>query len=298
MTYEDTLTSPPVPVLPADGASAMGNLVDHTVRNVALRWESMEGVNGYEWECSFNNDFTADSVVFGDSTSGSSVHLPALEPATTYFWRVRASSPALSPWSERQSFTTVMDIEPVTLRPESPAPGATGVPLKPVFQWTAVVGAEAYELLIATDADMADPIIDRTGQNALAGNAWQCDVSLDYATTYFWKVRAVNATTSTAWGTLGVFTTEAAPPSPETPTVLDNEIVGRPANLDTVPVISNPATAQIGPTPTMNGTVAPNLNEQPGLSNWIIYLIGGLLTAVILTLIVVLVMVIKLRRIT
>jgi hypothetical protein len=191
-----------------------------------------------------------------------------------------------------------MDIEPVTLRPESPAPGATGVPLKPVFQWTAVVGAEAYELLIATDADMADPIIDRTGQNALAGNAWQCDVSLDYATTYFWKVRAVNATTSTAWGTLGVFTTEAAPPSPETPTVLDNEIVGRPANLDTVPVISNPATAQIGPTPTMNGTVAPNLNEQPGLSNWIIYLIGGLLTAVILTLIVVLVMVIKLRRIT
>ena len=300
MTYNDTLTAPPVPVLPTDGASALGNLVDHTVRNITLHWETMDGATGYEWECSYEDDFTADSLAFGDSTSGSSVHLPALDPATTYFWHVRVSSPALSPWSERQSFTTVMDTELVTMQPESPTVGAAGVPVKPVFQWTAIIGAEAYELVVATDADMADPVINRTDENALAGNAWQCDISLDYATTYYWKVRAFNADTSSPWSTTGVFTTMDAPLSPETPeatTPLDHEIVGRPAGLDTVPLTSNPAPAQMGPTPAVNVTVIPNLNVLPGLPNWVFYLIGGLLAAVILTLIVVLTIVIKIKRI-
>jgi hypothetical protein len=194
-----------------------------------------------------------------------------------------------------------MDTEPVTMQPESPTIGATGVPVKPVFQWTAVIGAEAYELVVATDAAMADPAIARTDENAIAGNAWQCDVSLDYATTYYWKVRAINATTRSPWSTIGVFTTGDAPLSPETPpatTAPDHEIVGRPANLDTVPLTPNPTPAPMEPAPAVNVTVIPNPSVLPGIPNWVFYLISGLLAAVILTLIVVLMIVIKIKRAT
>jgi photosystem II stability/assembly factor-like uncharacterized protein len=298
MTYEDTLTVPPVPVAPDDGASAAGNLIDHGVRNISLDWEALQGATRYEWECSYNDTFTADSVAFGDSTSGSSVRLPALEPATTYHWRVRATSPTLSPWSEKRSFTTVMDTEPITFRPESPVPGATGVPVKPLFQWTAVVGAEAYELLVATDASMENPVIARTGEAALTGNAWQCDVALDYATTYYWKVRAISAVTSSVWSTLGIFTTEEAPLSPETPAA-DHEVVGMPANLDTAPPTPTltPAQMEPVPTPSVNGTVTPNLSKVPGIPDWIIYFIGILLSIIVLSLVVILVMVVKLKRV-
>ncbi len=300
MTYNDTLTAPPVLASPDDGASAMGNLVDHTVRNISLDWETMDGATGYAWEYSYDDTFTADSDTFGDSTSASSVRLPALEPATTYHWRVRASSPSLSPWSEKRSFTTIMDTETITLRPESPTAGATGVPVKPVFQWTAVIGAEAYELLVATNAEMHEPVITRTDENALAANVWQCDMSLDYATTYYWRVRATNASTSSAWSTTGVFTTEDAPLNQETlqenpPPTMDHEapVIGSLAEI--------PAPAQIEPTPTpapsVNGIIMPDLSELPGVPDWVIYLIGGLLGTVILALIVVLVMVVKIRRV-
>jgi hypothetical protein len=192
-----------------------------------------------------------------------------------------------------------MDTEAVTLRPERPAIGATGVPLKPVFQWTAVIGATAYELLVATNVNMDNPVISRTGEDAITGNAWQCDISLDYATTYYWKVRAINASTSSAWSTTGVFTTEEAPPPEETPTPTPEGVV---AEIMLPPANTTPAQVESPPTPTLavNIITVPDLGATPdaffGMPEWAIYLIGGLLGTVILALIVVLVMVIKLKR--
>ena len=298
MIYNDTLTAPVIITSPEDGAAALGSLVTHTVRGITLDWEPAAGATSYEWECDYNDDFTSVSGVFGDSTSGTSVRLPALEPATTYHWRVRVSSPALSPWSERRSFTTIMDTEAVTLRPESPAAGATGVAVKPVFQWTAVIGATAYELLIGTDPAVDAPVFSRTGEYAIAGNVWHCDVSLDYATTYYWKVRATNASTSSAWSTTGVFTTEEAPV--ETPTPLTDHETPL-----IQPEADNPAEGQVAalPAPTLfvESAATPESSETPdvfsGVPDWVVYLIGALLGTVILALMVVLVMVIKIKRV-
>jgi photosystem II stability/assembly factor-like uncharacterized protein len=301
MTYNDTLTAPPVLLAPDDVASALGNLIDHTVRNINLDWQTMDGASGYEWECDYSDDFTSVSGIFCDSTSASSVRLPALEPATTYHWRVRVSSPTLSPWSEKRSFTTVMDTEAITLRPESPAAGATGVPIKPVFQWTAVIGATAYELLVATNVNMDNPVIAKMGEDAIAGNVWYCEINLDYATTYYWRIRAINANTSSTWSTTGVFTTEAAPPPEETPAPTPEgevaEITPPPNNPTLTRMVSPPT-----PTLSVNDVAVPELSETPdadafsGVPEWIIYLIGGLLGTVFLALIVVLVTVIKLKR--
>ena len=117
----------------------------------------------------------------------------------------------LSPWSDKWSFTTSLDTEAIALRLESPAAGASGVPVKPVFQWTAVAGADAYELLVSTDANFANPSIIKKDDYALSATAWQCDLSLNYDTTYYWKVRAISASTRSAWSAVGAFTTESPP---------------------------------------------------------------------------------------
>ena len=80
---------------------------------------------------------------------GSSTQLPELEPATTYYWRVRANEPVLSPWSDKWSFTTALGTETVAPQLLSPEAGATGMPLKPLFQWGATAGAESYELMVS-----------------------------------------------------------------------------------------------------------------------------------------------------
>jgi photosystem II stability/assembly factor-like uncharacterized protein len=304
MAFHDTLTAPVELVSPEPESAAVGNLIDHTVRNVTLDWEPVDGANTYEWECGYSDDFTAIPGEFGDIASASSTRLPALEPATTYHWRVRVSSPALGPWSEKRTFTTVMDTESITLRPESPAAGATGVPLKPFFQWTAVLGAEAYELLVFTDAGFSNQVIAMTGPSALPGNVWQCDISLDYATTYYWKVRAINSSTYSAWSTTGVFTTEAAPVETDTAGAPTNHEVAitphAPNPIGTV--AANPApTALLPPSPSdsgANGIIVPPLSELSGLPSWILFVIGGLLSIIVLALGVILVIVLKIKRIT
>jgi photosystem II stability/assembly factor-like uncharacterized protein len=305
MTFDDTLTEPVRLVSPEPGAAGAGNLVDHTVRNINLDWETTEGATDYQWECGYSDDFSDQPGEFGDSTSASSVRLPALDPATTYHWRVRASRPALSPWSEKRSFTTAMDTEGITLRPESPTAGAAGVPRQPVFQWTAVLGADAYELSVFSDAELTDMVIVMTGENAIPGNVWSCNTSLDYATTYYWRVRAVNASTYSAWSTTGVFTTEMAPEATENTGPPTGQVASiAPENTGTIKPLAASSTpaAQEPPAPppatNINGGLVPTFGHPVEVSAWIIYFIGGLLTIVILALLVVLVIVLKIRRIT
>jgi hypothetical protein len=301
MTFADTLTLPPVLLSPERAASAIGELIDHTVRDIALDWETMDGATSYEWECSFDDDFSSGHDKITDTTTATSVRLPALEPATTYHWRVRASGPAYSPWSEKRSFTTVMDIEAVALKPEIPAPGATGVERKPVFQWTAVVGARAYELLVATDAEMNNRVFARMDAEALPANVWPCEVNLEYATTYYWKVRAVGVDTRSAWSTTGVFTTAPfAPPtaSPEkTPLSVQDQEVANPTSIyGTVAALAATPPPAASRTVVTDGLAVPNFSELSALPGWILYLVGILLSIIILTLLIILVIVVRIKR--
>ncbi|OGN94537.1 MAG: hypothetical protein A2Y89_07645 [Chloroflexi bacterium RBG_13_51_18] len=302
MTYYDTLTSPAVQISPENQTPGIGSLVDHTVRNITIDWETMDGATNYEWQCTYNTDFSTIPASLNGTTSASSVRLPALEPATTYHWRVRACAPVFSPWSAKRSFTTSMDTEGVNLLPEMPAAGAEGVSIKPVFQWSAVIGAEAYELLVATDADFTHPVILKINEYALTANAWQCDVSLDYATTYYWKIRATTASTSSAWSSASVFITESEPIIAETPPAEEPETT--PTFNDTLMSLSALDGVQsfpAGTSPVQSVPVPPPvpttiINQMPDIPGWLIYFIGGLLGIVFLSLMIVLVVVLKIKR--
>jgi hypothetical protein len=307
MAYHDTLTVPVIQSAPENGISGVGRLDDNEVMDITIDWETLDGATSYEWQCANNRDFSPIPNGLEGTVTGSSVRLPALEPAAVYYWRARAKTPALSPWSEVWSFTTGLGTQVIELQPESPAAGATGAPLKPVFQWTAVIGASAYELLVSADADFEHPVIIKENTYALPSNVWECDVSLDYGTTYYWKVRAVTASTHSVWSATGIFTTLPIPLEEdytnETPQIrlLDNpnpvttlapELITSPQSSATTQP-SLPTSASPAVTTTIITTVALPAPEIP---QWVIYFIGGLLATVILALFVILAAVLKTKR--
>jgi hypothetical protein len=311
MTYTDTLVAPPAQVSPQNEAPAVGSLTDHAIRNITIDWETVDGATSYDWQCCRDTDFSSIPAGFEDTTSASYARLPTLEPATTYYWRVRVSAPAFSPWSPKWLFTTSMDTEVVTLKAETPAAGAKEVPVKPVFQWTAVIGADAYELLVATDADFTHPVIAKINDYVLKTNAWLCDVSLDYETTYYWKVRAATPVTRSAWSSAGVFTTESPPPltadeaTPTatltpTPQVFQDSIAAFTPSKNTLTAPAVPSPEQSSPpsptTPASSPIQIPALSQLPDMPVWIVFLIGGLFSIVILALIIVLTVVLKIKR--
>ncbi|MDI6815104.1 MAG: hypothetical protein QMC90_03380 [Dehalococcoidales bacterium] len=259
MTYTDSLTQPITLTSPSNKAPGIGTIINYTISNVTLDWEVLSGATSYKWQLDYEANFSTVPAGFEGDTKATSARLPSLEPATTYYWRVRATEPVLSPWSATWSFTTALGSSGTAPELYSPKAGASKVELKPVFQWSAIAGADSYELLVSTDASFANPIIIKIDAYALPSTAWQCDINLDYDTTYYWKVRGISPTTRSAWSAVGAFTTGPLPSPP--------------------PELSPP----------------PAPPAQPTTPDWIIYLVGGLLLTIILQLITMLALVVRIR---
>jgi len=213
MTYIDSLTEPVALTSPQDKAQGTGTIVNHTISNVTLDWEVAEGATEYQWQLDHEKDFSSVPAGFEGNPEASQTNLPALEPATTYYWRVRATEPVLSPWSAKWSFTTSLGSEITAPTLYTPEAGTSGIPLKPIFQWSAISGADSYELLVSTDADFGNPSIKKVGDDALATTAWECDLSLNHDTTYYWKVRARGSDSYSAWSAVSAFTTKSPAPT-------------------------------------------------------------------------------------
>ncbi|MFH1652267.1 MAG: hypothetical protein ABID87_09250 [Chloroflexota bacterium] len=310
VTFVDSLTGPCLPNTPESHTLGLGAVTDHVIRNARLDWDTLPDATSYQWQLDYDTDFSSVPSGFEGTTKATSVRLPNLTPDTTYYWRVRACEPVLSPWSEKWSFTTSLETTPIDLKLESPAPGATDVPANPVFQWNAVAGADAYELLVATDIGFSSPSVIRAGNYALGNTAWQCEVDLKPETTYYWKVRAVTNENPSAWSASGAFTTASSPlpvvpasPLPETgplpPPAVTNHASPEIITPQNLPGQERP----LLPPPPPNPPPMPLAPAAPGtqiieatVPVWIVYIIGGLLAAIILLLALALLLVLNIRR--
>lgn len=90
------------------------------------------------------------------------------------------------------------------------------MPIRPTFAWNPADRATGYEFVLSKDSQFSDVVVALTGADALSTTVWACSQDLEYNTTYFWRVRAISATSQSRWG-VGVFTTGAAPETPPQP---------------------------------------------------------------------------------
>ncbi len=281
MTYIDSLSRPVVLRSPDNKAPGID------INNVILNWASLKGATEYTWQLDYETNFSTVPEGFEDNTGATSARLSTLELATKYYWRVRATKPVVSPWSAKWSFTTILG--GTTVAPEllSPKAGADGELLKPVFQWSAIAGADRYELLVSSDISFIDRSIEKINAQALPATAWQSDISLDYNTTYYWKVRARNPNSYSIWSAVGAFTIQSPPepsPTPETPAP-EPSLQPEPTTDSSPPEPPPEPSPELLPI-TESPPSEPEPSEAPliqlNVPNWAIYLVVALLLTLVL----------------
>ncbi len=216
--FRDTLCKiGPAPVSPGMGEVIIIDSAGH-IDSLTLQWQELAGAR--EYEAAIYADAGATQKLWSGTTAYTNIvategsNPVTLYSGTTYYWRVRATQPVESPWSELKPFASPLGVaqwsplaEPTGV---SPLAGASDVPIRPAFSWTASTGATGYEFVLAKDSGFTQVVAEFSGADALTSTAWNCDIDLDYATSYFWRVRAISADSHSPWG-VNTFTTEAAP---------------------------------------------------------------------------------------
>jgi predicted phage tail protein len=86
----------------------------------------------------------------------------------------------------------------------SPADEATDIPADSTLNWEAAELADSYRVQVATDDQFSETVAD---EEEITGTEFQFD-GLDYETTYYWRVRAVNEAGESDWSEVWSFTTE------------------------------------------------------------------------------------------
>lgn len=88
-----------------------------------------------------------------------------------------------------------------------PGDGANEESLVPTFTWDEANNADTYTLLVATDANFANIVVNQTGLTTMS---YSYNGVLNSDSTYYWRVQSVNETT-TALSDVRSFTTRHAP---------------------------------------------------------------------------------------
>jgi photosystem II stability/assembly factor-like uncharacterized protein/fibronectin type 3 domain-containing protein/sugar lactone lactonase YvrE len=181
-TFRTIIEAPAVPVHVSP---------DTTSTNVptlaSLTWRSSARASSYRLQVSLFQNFGV-TVIDQAGLADTVQTVGPLSNDTTYYWRVSAtnaggSSAFSAPWR----FRTIV-AAPNAPSLASPLDGTVDQPVGMTFSWSSVSGATSYRLEVSTSADFStlffvDSTITGTSRN----------VTLNYLTEYFWRVRAQNA---------------------------------------------------------------------------------------------------------
>lgn len=182
---------------------APGNDAVNVSPSFTLQWLDVQGADNYRLHLSQSADFETniiDRLIPVTSFSTSQL----LDFSRQYFWRVRAENTAgESPWSEVWSYTTIIERpEPATL--SVPGNNEGQVNITPVLSWEAAERAASYRVEISTEEDFSVlPIQGTSSQTSFTAPA-----PLEFATIYYWRIKAVNIGGESDWSPINTFTTE------------------------------------------------------------------------------------------
>ncbi len=218
--------SAPEPVAPSGGATVVadGRDVVLIVANATTN-----GVRPLSYTFDVGTDATFGTLAFSRAgvapgeNGRTSVAVSGLEVGRTYHWRARALDGAnTGPYSEPRQFATVPPLTiaaPVPLDPTDMVRVTTRQPTLRTRNATRTgqAGPITYEFHVATSSGFASLAAsveqaEQTSQTQVTlGNL------LDPNTTYYWRVRAKEATVTSVWSATQAFLTPLPTPTPPPP---------------------------------------------------------------------------------
>jgi hypothetical protein len=237
--YTDTIAKVgPWTTSPPSGDSIPVDPVTGRANEVNFRWRSLSYASVYELQVAKGSDFIIrvlanENIIPVDQLApecyfpaGGLIPVPAsgiaswgnLEAGHTYYWRVRARGATTgeivrSPWSATMYFTVGAGLPAVSEYPTltlfTPSYGARDVSRFPVFSWSPMLRTTRYEFILAKDAALQQVIV----KTNVSSTSYTYDGELDFNTSYFWQVRAIEPAVSDP-SPIGTFTVVGKPAVP------------------------------------------------------------------------------------
>jgi hypothetical protein len=242
---DDLAWNGPTPTSPVSNNTVNYDPVSGRAGQIDLTWQPVSLSRGYRIQIAKDEDFALQVADIGADWggpfytppdldapalfippgggtirdgNGNTWSVPALEARHSYYWRVMVQDVATgdaiqSSWSWREIFTVQSGLPAAQqycgLQLLSPDNGCIRCPVKPaVFSWAPLQSTKKYRFILAKDAAMTDVIVE----TELPTASYTYDSALDYGTTYFWRVMAVEPAPSD-WSATFCFQTLLAPAS-------------------------------------------------------------------------------------
>ena len=196
--------------------------------SIDFTWEQLCLADEYQIQIAKNRGFSQvvfDSGPYATALSTSpALPFPSglLEAGHTYYWRVRVRRAAtgqviLSSWSQTRSFTVSSGLPAATqyfgAQSLSPNNNCTNCPVEPAaFSWSPFNETTKYKFILAKDSALTDVMVEAE----VTTTSYEYEGILEYSTSYYWKVMALEPAPSD-WSATFNLQTEAAPPPPPMP---------------------------------------------------------------------------------
>ena len=172
--------SPPVALLPAPDVTGLPAKVEM----LPMRFDLPALPGSVAWLGQIARDAGFETLLLEDTSTSPQLSFADL-PDGRYVLRVRAED---AKGLQGHDAVHAFELDARPFAPLLTAPGARVRQAKPELQWSAVVGASAYQVQVARDAGFADAVLsERTANTKLA-------LAQDLAPgNYFWRVASVEA---------------------------------------------------------------------------------------------------------
>lgn len=189
--WNDKGTFVPHLISPPDGSERIA------FTNNDFTWQPFQGAARYQFEIS--TDPTFSTIVYSTTTIKAS-HTPVARlPNNLYYWRVKPidARDTYGAPSETWSFQFNWQFAPKLLSPEQ----NIDLAFLPRFSWTAVEGAQTYQLQISTQPDFGS-----ANSYATVNTEYTPEKALSNDQDYYWRVKATDAAAnSTPWSEVRQF---------------------------------------------------------------------------------------------
>jgi|GEM_PF-2939345 len=205
LVYNQVFLEPPTLLTPADNAV-------NVAIPVTLTWTHTGGATNYWMQISTEEDFRTTIDTFG--IQNTSWRVSNLIPSTKYYWRGYALDDigGFSYVSSTSSFTTVAGLPPAPVLSE-PLNGALAQQRDVNLSWTRIAGIQEYNLQVSTTSAFTTKVKDTLITD---GYSSAYIMNLNYATKYYWRVRAKNSAGFSPFSDVWNFTTLMGVPGPVT----------------------------------------------------------------------------------